>query len=151
MTLSQEFTWNKFRLYGLLDWHRGGTVVNISNFVLDFEPHLLADTAASNKRAAQFTAGSVYPYLESASYVKLRELTLSYSIPQSWTSFISRGGVHFSSARLSLTGRNLWISFPYTGLDPEVSNFGNQDVTTGQDVFEFPPSRSFFLSLDLSF
>ena len=150
-TLSQEFTWNKFRLYGLLDWHRGGTVVNVSNFVLDFEPTLLADTTASKKRAAAFTSGSVYPYLESASYIKLRELTLSYTLPQRLTAFASRGGFKFSSARLSVTGRNLWISFPYTGLDPEVSNFGNQDVTTGQDVFEFPPSRSLFLSLDLSF
>jgi hypothetical protein len=50
---------------------------------------------------------------------------------------------------LSVTGRNLLAWFPYSGLDPEVSVFGNQNVTTGQDVFEYPPSRSFFFSLDL--
>jgi len=149
MSFGQEFTWKKFRLFGLLDWHRGGTVVNVSNFVFDLEPGLLADTLASKKRSAQFTAGSVYPYNESASFIKLRELTLSYLMPQSMTNWVSRAGVHVSSARLSLTCRNCWISFPYTGLDPEVSVFGNQQVTTGQDVFEYPPSRSFFLSLDL--
>ena len=65
MSFSQELTWNRFRLFGLLDWHRGGTVVNISNFVFDLSgDHTLADTALSDKRAAAFTAGSVYPFLE---------------------------------------------------------------------------------------
>ena len=151
VSLSQEFTWHKFRLYGLLDWHRGGTTVNISNFVFDAEPRLLADTLASAKRWAQFTSGSVYPYVESASFIKLRELTFSYTLPNTLLTWASRAGLHFSSGRLSFTGRNLWMSFPYTGLDPEVSVFGNQNVTTAQDVFEYPPSRSFFLSLDLGF
>jgi hypothetical protein len=48
-----------------------------------------------------------------------------------------------------VTGRNLLSWFPYTGLDPEVSVFGNQNITTAQDVFEYPTSRSFFFSLDL--
>ena len=152
MSFSQELTWNRFRLFGLLDWHRGGTVVNISNFVFDLSgDHTLADTALSDKRAAAFTAGSVYPFLESATFVKLRELTASYNLPMSWLKWTGGSGVHFSSARLALTGRNLFAWFPYTGLDPEVSVFGNQQVTTGQDVFEYPPSRSFFLSLDLGF
>ncbi len=151
MSFSQEFTWKRFRLYGLVDWHRGGTVINVSNFVLDLGPHLLADTAQSLARAKAFTAGSVFPYLERADFAKLRELTFSYNLPDQLTRWTSRAGVHISSARLSLTGRNLWMSFPYTGLDPEVSVFGNQQVTTAQDVFEYPPSRSFFLSLDLGF
>ena len=67
------------------------------------------------------------------------------------TTFISRGGLNFTNARLSFTGRNLWMSFRYTGLDPEVSSFGNQQVTTATDIFAYPPSRSFFLSLDLGF
>jgi TonB-dependent starch-binding outer membrane protein SusC len=150
MSFSQEFTWKAFRLFGLLDWHRGGTVVNISNFVFDLSgQHTLGDTAASSKRAAEFTAGSVYPFLESATFVKLRELTVSYNLPVRLFGWTGGSGVHISSARLSLTGRNLLEWFPYTGLDPEVSVFGNQQVTTGQDVFEYPPSRSFFLSLDL--
>jgi len=150
VSLAQEFTWNKFRLYGLLDWHRGGTVINTSNLLFDFGG-TLADTLASQKRLAAWLGGSVYPYIEPASFIKLREVTLSYSLPQTWTTFISRAGLNFTNARLSFTGRNLWISFRYTGLDPEVSSFGNQQVTTGTDTFPYPPSRSFFLSLDLGF
>jgi hypothetical protein len=36
-------------------------------------------------------------------------------------------------------------------MDPEVSNFGNQAVARNIDVAPFPPSRSFFLSVDLDF
>lgn len=150
VSLSQEFTWNKFRLYGLLDWHRGGNVINTSNLLLDFGG-TVEDTTLSKKRLAEWLAGSVYPYLESQSFIKLREVTFSYSLPQTWTTFISRGGLNFHSARLSFTGRNLWMSFRYTGLDPEVSSFGNQQVTTGTDTFPYPPSASYFLSLDLGF
>jgi TonB-dependent starch-binding outer membrane protein SusC len=150
VSISQEFTWNRFRLYGLLDWHRGGTVINTSNLLFDFGG-TLADTAASQKRLASWLGGSVYPYIEPASFIKLREVTLSYNLPQSVTTFISRGGLNFTNARLSFTGRNLWLSFRYTGLDPEVSSFGNQQVTTGTDTFAYPPSRSYFLSLDLGF
>jgi TonB-dependent starch-binding outer membrane protein SusC len=150
MSFGQELTWNRFRLYGLLDWHRGGTVINISNFCFDGSGDwTLANQALSMKRADEFDAGSVYPYLESATFVKLRELTLSYSLPVSAFGWTGGAGLHISSARLSLTGRNLLAWFPYSGLDPEVSVFGNQQVTTAQDVFEYPPSRSFFLGLDL--
>ncbi len=150
VSLSQEFTWNHFRLYGLLDWHRGADVINTSNLLFDFGG-TLADTTASKKRLSDWLGGSVYPYMEPASFVKLREVTLSYTVPRSFTNFISRGGLNFTNARLSFTGRNLWMSFRYTGLDPEVSSFGNQQVTTATDTFAYPPSRSFFLSLDLGF
>ena len=38
---------------------------------------------------------------------------------------------------------------PYTGLDPEVSNFGNQQIARSVDVAPFPPSRSFWLTINL--
>ena len=41
----------------------------------------------------------------------------------------------------------IWTKYP--GLDPDVSNFSNQLVGRGQDVTPYPPTRSFFLSVDL--
>jgi hypothetical protein len=82
--------------------------------------------------------------------VKLREVTLSKQLPSKWAGWLAaRSGLHIETARLTVTGRNLLSWFPYTGLDPEVSVFGNQNITTAQDVFEYPTSRSFFFSLDL--
>jgi hypothetical protein len=56
-------------------------------------------------------------------------------------------------ATVSLSGRNLIRILPtqYRGIDPEVSNFGNQPIGRNIDVAPFPPSRSFFFSIDLDF
>jgi TonB-dependent starch-binding outer membrane protein SusC len=86
--------------------------------------------------------------VEDASFVKLREVTLSYEVPNSLTSRL--WGVA-RNARLSLSGRNLLTFTDYTGLDPEVSNFGNQNIARNIDVAPFPPSRSFWLGVELVF
>jgi hypothetical protein len=54
-------------------------------------------------------------------------------------------------ARLTASGRNLLTFTDYDGLDPEVSNFGNQNIARNIDVAPFPPSRSFWFSLELGF
>ena len=59
------------------------------------------------------------------------------------------GGV--KNASLSLSGRNLVTWTDYTGLDPEVSNFGNQQIARNVDVAPFPPSRSFWLTFNFGF
>ena len=78
----------------------------------------------------------------------MRELTLAYNLPPSITAKVF-GGV--SHARISFSGRNLLRFTPYAGLDPEVSNFANQAIGRNIDVAPFPPSRSFFFSIDLGF
>jgi hypothetical protein len=50
-----------------------------------------------------------------------------------------------------VSGRNLKTWTPYTGLDPEVSNFSNQALGRIQDVTPYPPSRTFFFSLNATF
>ena len=55
------------------------------------------------------------------------------------------------TARVSLSGRNLFVGTNYSGLDPEVSNFGNQAVARNIDVTPYPPSRQFYLTLEFGF
>ena len=88
-------------------------------------------------------------YIQDASFVKLRELTLSYQLPDNIVRSLFAGNV--TAVRAELSGRNLvtWSSYP--GLDPEVSNFGNQNINRGQDLAPYPPSRSFFFTLALDF
>jgi hypothetical protein len=81
--------------------------------------------------------------------VKLRELNVSYNLPERMISGLFGRSVR--TARLSLTGRNLLRFTPYRGLDPEVSNFGRQAIVRNIDVAPFPPSREFFFSVDLGF
>ena len=91
---------------------------------------------------------STKAYLEDATFVKLRELSLSYELPNALTSHL------FSAARavrLEIAGRNLKTWTPYTGLDPEVSNFGNSITNRFSDVTPYPPSRSWFFSVSADF
>jgi hypothetical protein len=87
-------------------------------------------------------------YVEDASFIKLREVTASFTIPER---MISQFGKGLRSVELSVSGRNLWTHTNYTGMDPEVSNFGNQPIGRNIDVAPFPPSRSFWFSLSLGF
>jgi hypothetical protein len=50
-----------------------------------------------------------------------------------------------------VSGRNLLTFTDYTGLDPEVSNFGNQNIARNIDVAPFPPSRTFWFSVRVGF
>ena len=59
------------------------------------------------------------------------------------------GGLRY--ARLSVSGRNLLRFTGYPGLDPEVSNFGNQAIVRNIDVAPFPPNKSVFFGVDLGF
>jgi hypothetical protein len=87
-------------------------------------------------------------YIEDGSFVKLREVSLGYQLPQN---MLSRIPGQVQNARIALSGRNVLTWTNYTGLDPEVSNFGNQPIARSVDVAPFPPSRSFWLSFNLGF
>ncbi|WP_345158866.1 SusC/RagA family TonB-linked outer membrane protein [Pontibacter saemangeumensis] len=80
-----------------------------------------------------------------ASYVKLREVSISYSIP---ASLVSR--IRAQSASISLVGRNLAILFKNTPhIDPEIDAYGGnaQGFTYGQ----LPNSRSIGAGLNVAF
>jgi len=146
VTMSNEFTWKGFRVYGLLDWSRGGNTINLTDQYFDFGPQLGADSVAAANRLALFGAGQ-QPYVETASYLKVREVVVSYNLPAHLVERIGFGRV--TSARISLNGYNLWAIFNYHGLDPTVAANGNLAVGRGTDITPFPPARSYFLSLDL--
>jgi hypothetical protein len=111
-------------------------------------PGNLADTAGTNARLASY-GKHLTAYVYRASFVKLRELTAKWDLPHSLVSGVGQG--YLRHASLELTGRNLFTWTKYPGLDPEVSNFGTQQFGRGQDVTPFPPTRSYFIALDLGF
>lgn len=147
LSLSNDFTWHNFRLHSLIDWDRGGNTIDASDFYFDFNgEYLWADSAVSANRLNKFIAGGE-PYVQPASFLKVRELTLSYTLPRHITSQLA--GNRISSARLSLTGYNLWLITHYDGLDPEVSWDGISTYTRGTDITPYPPSRSYFVGVTL--
>jgi hypothetical protein len=149
ISFSNDIDIDRFTLGFLFDWKHGGDIINLTQFLYDAVANTKDFQEAGSVRINRFGAGFTQPYVQDGSYLKLRELNLSYRLPERFTSSLFGSGVRF--ARLSLTGRNLLRITPYDGLDPEVSNFGNQAIVRNIDVAPFPPSRSFYFSIDLGF
>jgi len=89
--------------------------------------------------------GATEPVIEDAGWVRLREVTVSYSLPQSLISPIGLG-----SASVAFTGNNLFLSTDYTGVDPETSLMGAHNAQ-GLDYFNMPGTKSYVFALKLNF
>lgn len=148
MGFSGDVDWNQFSLGALLEWKKGGDVINLTELLYDAGSNS-EDAAAGAQRIGTWAGGITQVYVQDASYIKLREVTLAYRLSPSLTSRLFGGRVQ--AARVSLSGRNLVRITDFRGIDPEVSNFGNQAIARNIDVAPFPPSRSFWLSLDFDF
>jgi TonB-linked SusC/RagA family outer membrane protein len=91
-------------------------------------------------------------WLESGSYVRLRNIEIGYNFPAEQ---LSRLG--FSQARLFISGQNLFTITGYSGLDPDI--VGNTDPNNGQarilergvDLGNWPASRAFSIGLQCDF
>jgi hypothetical protein len=154
MGFSNTFRYGGWSLAFLLDWQKGSDVINLTRFIYDLSqnsPDYVAGKtddrlgAGEQRLADQKTNAGVY--IEDASFLKMREISLTYQLPDTWVTRVPK----LKSARLSFAARNVFTVTGYTGLDPEVSNFGNQAVARNIDVAPFPPSRSFWTSLDVGF
>lgn len=82
-----------------------------------------------------------------ASYVKLREVTLTYNLPKRWFDqlFLDNMSVGFEA-------RNLWIiSSDVPHIDPELNFFSPSDVGSGVEFGSIPSTRSYGFNLKFSF
>lgn len=149
MSFSSDLDYRRWSFGMLWDWKKGGDVINLTELLFDLFGNSADWATGAQTRLTQFFGGQTRPYVQDGSYLKLRELTVSYHLPSSATS--SMFGSVVKDARVSFSGRNLIRITNFRGMDPEVSNFGNQAIVRNIDVAPFPPSRSFFLSVDLDF
>ena len=78
-------------------------------------------------------------FLENSSFLRLKNLTLAYALPQS----LLNKTHFFTSARVYLQGQNLFTWTGFTGLDPEMA--------TNVYRAQYPASRQFTLGIDISF
>jgi TonB-linked SusC/RagA family outer membrane protein len=147
MGFSNDLNFGSLHFSSLVDWRKGGLGVNLTNdyFV---GGGTLADTTKAKAMLSAFAKGTDV-WLENSGFVKIREMTLGYDLPSALSSRLFQGHAH--NARIELSGRNLKTWTKYTGLDPEVSNFGNQPLGRFQDVTPYPPSRQWYLTVNTTF
>lgn len=110
--------------------------------VVDGKPNTVAVAAQAYYQSRQYESS-----IEDGTYLKLRNVSLAYDLKSKLLQH-----TFFKSALISLTARNLWIYSPhFTGADPEVSSYGTGNGDQGIYAFSTPTSRSFNVSLKLSF
>ena len=131
-----------FSFSTLLDWQHGSDVINLTKSAYDSNGNA-PDQAAAMQRLATLKTGDPRPYIEDGSFVKIREISVAYTLPKR---LISQLGP-LKNLQLQLSGRNLLTFTGYDGLDPEVSNFGNQPIGRNFDVTPYPPSRTYWFSV----
>lgn len=79
-------------------------------------------------------------HIEDASYIKLRELGISYNF--------GRVGRAFQNLSVGFLGRNLLSFDDYQGFDPETNSAGQNDRVRGDDFGNVPIPRTFMLRLN---
>jgi TonB-dependent starch-binding outer membrane protein SusC len=160
------------RFYGLIDTKRGHRVRNFTDFFRETQlvrSNARLDTTVLSKterlrRYGNPNAGPGIPafitdssgssmtvndvqedYIQDGTFVRLRELSLSYTIPAKWAQ-----AFRATTATVTLAGQNLALWTKYEGYDPEVVS-NAVALYNRDDFFTQPPVRRYVLRVNLTF
>jgi hypothetical protein len=146
-------------VYALFDGQHGGQVYNFTKqwMMQDWRAGdaNMAGVAQAEKVPATVFTGSLYNglvasdyFVESDSYVKLRELSVAYTLG---ARAMQIAGINrfANGVKLALIGRNLYTWTKYTGFDPDVT--GGGDFNFRVDGFRYPNFRTITGQVELTF
>jgi hypothetical protein len=152
-----------FELYAQMDWKSDFYIFNSTaefrerqfgtgenwirrNEILSAEERITRFGPFVDEDGANVAAGNVnIAYIEPADFVRLREVSLSYSVPRSFAQRFLRA----TGATITAGARNLKLWTDYTGADPEVNT--STSGTTRQEFLTVPAPKRFVLRASLSY
>jgi TonB-linked SusC/RagA family outer membrane protein len=145
-----------FDLSMMWEWRNGGDNINLSSFLADsggttdgwFDDDDKDGTPNGRQRppAPYNNAGR---WVQDASFIKMREIGLYYTVPQTTVNKWFNGFVN--RIRVGASGNNVFLFTKYEGYDPETSTFGAQSVAGNVDVGPYPTTRRMFFHINLDF
>jgi TonB-linked SusC/RagA family outer membrane protein len=170
MGITNSFSYKNVTLAGLIDIRQGGDVWNGTRGALYFfGAHaeteargttkvfdgIVKSTGEKNTKEASLDEdwytgeGGGFgtqseAFIEDASWVRLRELSLSYNLPSTWFKNSVVNGVDFG-----IIGTNLLLFTEYSGVDPEATVFGATNGP-GLEYFTTPNTKSLGFNLKVS-
>jgi TonB-linked SusC/RagA family outer membrane protein len=152
-SLRSVLNWKNFEFSFLLHWKKGGDNVNLTTLLSDIFG-TSPDFDKISLDPARQTANGAYrlselgvtarPFVQDASYFRVREIGLNYRLPKDMIKGISR-------ISLGVSARNLINVFKYPSYDPEVSNFGANAISSNVEVTPFPSAKSIYFNLSVAF
>lgn len=153
ISFTENLTYKNWEFAVLMHWKQGGDNVNLSTLLSDifgtspdFDKKTLDPSGAMNNGQYRLNALGVTarPWIEDASYFRVREIALNYKMPKAWFKNVAAVKVGFS-------GRNLINKFDYNSYDPEVSNFGANAISSNVEVTPFPSAKSIHFNVTVNF
>lgn len=151
-SFTNDFTlWNNLSMrvmfdaqwdFKVLDWNsrnlKGASYPNSPDFEKEFKGEIpWGYTVRVNSALGEF--------ISDASFVKLREVSVSYTLKNETIRSIGLNNI-----QLSLSGRNLFTFTKYTGYDPEINGAGQAAFIRGFDFATCPIPRSIIFGLTLN-
>ncbi|MBC3541030.1 TonB-dependent receptor [Rufibacter sp. H-1] len=162
-SLNNTVRFKRFDLGALLYFQSGNDIINLNRFFMEHggtqsgitffpnqlnrwqKPGDITDVPRLTKKGNNYTLPSSR-YLEDASFLRLRSITLGYNVP---TELVNRFKI--SNLRLYALATNLWTLTNYSGLDPEVNAAANNQNVLGIDHAVVPQPRSFQIGANVTF
>jgi TonB-dependent starch-binding outer membrane protein SusC len=160
---SNTVTWRSFELTALLQGVQGNDVLNVNRLRSEVSPRSNVqrdryfDRWTPENPNGRFPAIGENPnqvgvnnyttdLLEDGSFARLRTLTFTWTVPERLTR-----GRGLSSARLYVTGNNLFTWTRYDGFNPDVSSGGVGASNRGVDIGAYPLARSFTIGATVGY
>ncbi|MBO9204255.1 MULTISPECIES: SusC/RagA family TonB-linked outer membrane protein [Niastella] len=125
-------------------WQKPGDITDIPR-VTTSNRNIEANNSAANNYGGN-VANLSSRYLENGSFIRLRTLSLSYTLP---SSIINK--LKFNNIRAYIQGTNLITITKYGGPDPEVSSQSGNQNTAGYDWATVPQPKTIQIGLNLVF
>ena len=130
----------KYDIYGGVGWYNApkdilttfwnGPGSTNENFAIDADSRL-------NREMSEW-------YVEDGSYVRLKNLTIGYTLPSSITRKIT-----LNNLRIFVAAQNLFTITGYSGLDPEIGEFNQNPIYKGIDMGYYPQARTFMFGISM--
>jgi len=103
------------------------------------------ETGFNDNKWVRYGFGFSENEIEDASWVRLREVALTYNFPRSLISNIG-----LTDLSIGVVGRNLWLETNYSGIDPE-TNLQGTNNGFGLEYFGMPNTKSYAVNLRIGF
>ncbi len=166
--ITNNFAYKNFELNVFMAWSYGNDIYNVTRAVLESMTDEVNQLATVSNRwrnqgdvtdipRALYLNSSVRDgfsftdsnsrFIEDGSFLRVRNATVAYNLP---SNLLDR--INVSSARVYLSGQNLFTFTNYSGLDPENQNTGGGlRPTLGSDYLTQPQPRIYMVGVNLGF
>lgn len=104
------------------------------------------DTSIPRASADKASDISYDRYIENGSYLRLKNVQLAYSVP---SSIISQIGIN--NLKIYVNAQNIFTWTNYSGIDPEVSRYGSDNINQGFDSGAYPNAKMYSAGFNMNF